>query len=174
MGDSAFERFRSSRDERDFRELYAAHTPYLWAMALRLTGRREGEAEELVQEAWIRAAARCERFRGESSLRSWLGGFLVNCWRERRRELAWEDGELPDDLPAAGSAGAAERIDLERALAELPDGLRAVVLLHDLAGFTHAEIGAQLEIAPGTSKSRLFAARGRLARRLRGIEGERT
>lgn len=170
-GDAALARFLRGRDEASFRALYAAHTPYLWAMALRLTGRREFEAEEIVQEAWIRAIERLERFRGESSLRTWLAGILVNCWRERRRELAWEATELAEDLPANDAARPVEALDLERALAALPDGLRAVVLLHDVAGFTHQEIGERLAIAAGTSKSRLFAARRLLARRLAGAEG---
>jgi RNA polymerase sigma-70 factor (ECF subfamily) len=164
--DVALVRFRRRHDEASFRALYAAHTPYLWALALRLSGRRDAEAEEILQEAWIRAVERLDRFRGESSLRTWLGGILVNCWRERRRELAWEEGELPEELPAREAARPLEALDLERALAALPDGLRAVVLLHDVAGFTHLEIAERLEIAAGTSKSRLFAARRRLAARL--------
>ena len=173
-GDPDLSHFLRWRDEASFRALYATHTPYLWAMALRLTGHLEFEAEEIVQQAWIRAVERLERFRGESSLRTWLGGILVNCWRERRRELAWEAAELPEDLEAKDAQRRPEAVDLERALAALPDGLRAVVLLHDVAGFTHQEIGERLAIAAGTSKSRLFTARRLLARRLAGAEGEST
>jgi RNA polymerase sigma factor (sigma-70 family) len=161
-------RFLAAREEAAFLALYRAATPRLWAFALRLSGGRAGEAEELVQECWVRAVERLERYRGEAALGSWLGGILVNCWRESRRELRWI-GE--DDADGAAHAEPSpgdpvSRLDLESALAVLPDGSRAVLLLHDLEGLTHAEIGERLGIAAGTSKSRLFAARRALQRRL--------
>ena len=167
------ERFRAERDEASFRALYRAATPYLWAFARRLAGGNDAEAEELVQEAWVRAVERVERFRGESTVRSWLGGVLVNCWRERRRGLRREIGSPEngpvlevEPLPESVSA-----IDLERALAALPEDARVVVLLHDLEGLTHVEIAESLGIPVGTSKRRLFDARGELRRRLGGSSG---
>jgi RNA polymerase sigma-70 factor (ECF subfamily) len=159
-------RFLADRDETTFRALYRLATPRLWAFALRLCGGRAEAAEELVQECWSRAITRLDRFRGDSALASWLGGILLNCWREGRRELRWlEPGAEIDagsfEEPVAGDPDA--RIDVEVALARLPDGSRAVLLLHDVEGLTHAEIGARLGIAAGTSKSRLFAARRALA-----------
>ncbi len=156
-------RFLADRSEDAFRALYRAHTPYLYCLALRLAGGREDEAEEAVQEAWIRAAERLASFRWGAALRTWLGGFVVNCCREvvRRRRSAGpvavetERVELP---PVEAS------LDLERAVAALPDGLREVFVLFDLEGYTHEEIGARLGFAAGTSKSRLFHAR----RALRG------
>jgi len=161
-------RFLATRDERAFRDLYRAATPRLWAFALRLAGGRAGEAEELVQECWARAVERLDRFRGDSAFASWLGGILVNCWRESWRELRWiADEEPPGEPPSPGTPpDPASRLDLESALARLPEGSRAVLLLHDVEGMTHAEIGDRLGIAAGTSKSRLFAARRAMARRL--------
>lgn len=175
--DTQLERFRKRRDEASFLALYDAHTGYLWGMARRLTAWRDGEAEEIVQETWLRVVSRLADFRGDSSLRSWLGGILLNCWRERRRELAREQNEPPATPLAALAAptipAVATAIDLERALASLPEGMRAVVVLHDLFGFTHAEIATQLDLAVGTSKSRLFAARRVLAEHLGSPRGTR-
>jgi RNA polymerase sigma-70 factor (ECF subfamily) len=167
----ALRAFRRDRDERSFRELYREATPYLWAFACRLAAGREPEAEELTQETWVRAVERLDAFRGESAFTSWLGGVLLNVWRESRRELRWwSEGEPPERGASAGDDGAAG-LDLERALAELPDGARAVVLMHDLEGLTHEEIGARLGIPAGTSKRRLFEARRRLRGRLRPESG---
>lgn len=169
-------RFLAGRDEAAFRDLYRAATPRLWAFALRLSGGRAGEAEELVQECWTRAVERLARFRGESAFASWLGGILVNCWRESRRELRWladDDVERADEreAPADVDGDPVSRLDLESALVRLPDGSRAVLLLHDLEGLTHDEIGERLGIAAGTSKSRLFAARRALQSHYRRHSG---
>jgi RNA polymerase sigma-70 factor (ECF subfamily) len=159
------ERFLAGRSEEAFRALYRAHTPYLFCLAMRLAGGREDEAEEAVQEAWIRAAERLESFRWGSALRTWLGGFVVNCCREaaRRRRPA---GPVAVPSEPVERPWSEESLDLERAVAALPDGLREVFVLFDLEGHTHEEIGERLGIVPGTSKSRLFHARRALRRLL--------
>lgn len=113
-----------------------------------------------MQDTWLRATARLAEFRGDASLRTWLAGFTINCCRER-----WRRREPP--LPAGGPQPAwsdpvVERLDLERAIAELPDGHREVFVLHDLEGYTHEEIAERLGVVPGTSKSQLSRARGAL------------
>lgn len=166
---SLVRRFVAARDEASFRALYARHAAAMFALALRLSG-SASDGEELLQETWLRAALRLEAFRWESSLRTWLCGIAVNCWRELRRGRA--SAALPEDFvegafrPAPGSAG--ERIDLERALGALPDGYREVVVLHDVEGYTHGEIAEMLGIDPGTSKSQLSRGRGWLRQRLAG------
>ena len=162
-------RYLLRRDEAAFRALYRRHTPALFGFALRLCGGRAGEAEEIVQEAWIRAAGRLESFRWASSLRTWLSGIAVNCWREQTREPR-PDQELPEGDTAAGRplGSPGERIDLARAVGELPGGYRAVLLLHDVEGFTHEEIAKLLGMEPGTSKSQLARARQAMRRRLEG------
>ncbi|MDX1503543.1 MAG: RNA polymerase sigma factor [Thermoanaerobaculia bacterium] len=163
-------RFERRRDDATFRALYRAATPRLWGLALRLTGGRRDEAEELVQEAWIRAVERLGSFARRSSFTTWLCAILVNCHREelRRGARAWRSvepdsvaGEIGGVTPFPGAHRAA-RIDVERALAALPGGYREVMVLHDLYGYTHREIAATLEIAEGTSKSQLARARARL------------
>lgn len=159
------ERFLRDRDEASFRQLYRRHTPVLYLLALRLVGGRVADAEDAVQEAWIRAAEGLARFHGLSSLRTWLCGIVVNRCREAARAaarhghtaLAWD----ASTTHTAGGASAAA-VDVERALAALPDGCREVLVLHDLYGYTHEEVGAMLGIEPGTSKSQLHHARRRL------------
>jgi RNA polymerase sigma-70 factor (ECF subfamily) len=73
--------FIEGRGEAAFRALYRAHTPALYALALRLTGGDQGEAEDLVQESWIRAVRGLSSFRAASALRSWLCGLVLNVGR---------------------------------------------------------------------------------------------
>ena len=76
------ERVMAGGDEAAFRELYRRHSPALYGLLLRLLGGREAEAQDLLQEVWIRAADRLASFRWQSSLRTWLCGIAVNCARE--------------------------------------------------------------------------------------------
>ena len=152
------ERFLRGRSEDAFRALYRAHTPALYALALRLTGGDRGEAEDLVQESWVRALTALRTFRGQSALRSWLCGVLVNVRRGRMR-ADWRIIDAPDAEPLADPASNDDAIDLERAVAALPDGARDVYVLHDVHGYTHREIAELLGIVEGTSKSQLNRAR---------------
>ncbi len=150
--------FLRARGEDAFRALYRAHTPALYALALRLTGGDQGEAEDLVQESWVRAVRALSSFRAQSALRSWLCGFLVNVRRERMR-ADWRTVDAPDAEPIAPTIGPDMALDLERAIGALPDGARNVFVLHDVYGYTHREIGDLLGIVEGTSKSQLTRAR---------------
>ena len=155
------ERFLRGRGEDAFRALYRAHTPALYALALRLTGGDRGEAEDLVQESWVRALTALRTFRAQSALRSWLCGVLVNVRRGRTRS-EWRIVDAPDVEPLADATGPDDAIDLERAIAALPDGARDVYVLHDVHGYTHKEIAELLGIVEGTSKSQLNRARSLL------------
>ena len=147
-------------DEDAFRALYRRHTPGVYQFVLRLVGGNVQEAEDVIQETWMRAARGLEGFRWKSALRSWLTGIALNRVREmarkRKRSLVEVVGEW--EFPAAAS-DPGRRIDLERALELLPPGFRTVLVLHDVEGFTHQEIGDQLGITDGTSKSQLHGAR---------------
>ena len=160
------ERFLDSRSEEAFRDLYAAHSPYLYCLALRLTGGQATESEEILQEAWIRTIRRIERFRWKSALRTWIAGIVINCWRERKKRLQRRSREIEAVTEHVELAAVDKRIDIERCLAELPAGQREVLILFDIQGFSHNEIAELLEIAPGTSKSRLFEARRAMRRQL--------
>jgi RNA polymerase sigma-70 factor (ECF subfamily) len=148
------------RGEEAFRALYRRHTPAILRFASRLAGGRAADAEDIVQTAWIRAAERLERFRWDSSLRTWLIGIALNCHREllrsERRSASADFAEIPAAAPVHREI---PRIDLERAIAQLPDGYREVLILHDVEGYTHEEIGNLMGIHNGTSKSQLCRAR---------------
>jgi RNA polymerase sigma-70 factor (ECF subfamily) len=153
-------RFAVHGDEEAFRLLFRRYTPRLYAVALRLCGGRSDAAEDAVQTAWLRAARRLDGFEWRSSLATWLTGIAINCVREARRRPAPESvaAEVLDRLPAP-LVPVGDRVDLDRAIAALPDGYREVLVLHDVEGFTHEEIATALGIAAGTSKSQLFHAR---------------
>ncbi len=158
------EAFLRDRDEDAFRTLYRRHSPVMYGVVLRLVRGDAGEAEEVLQSAWIRAAERLDTFRWESTLRSWLTGVAVNCFREftrrRKRITPMDPAMLPElEVPPSRVARPIVRIDLERAIDRLPDGYRQVLLLHDVQGYTHREIGEMMGIQDGTSKSQLSRAR---------------
>ena len=150
----------SDGDEAAFRDLYRRYTPRLYLTALRLLGQSEMDAEDAVQETWVRAVREMGKFRWESALGTWLVAIAGNVARDQLRKLRRRDErELsPADEPMI-QLTTGERIDLERAIALLPEGYRTVLVLHDVEGLTHEEIGEALGIAPGTSKSQLFGAR---------------
>lgn len=151
------------RNELAFRTLYRRHTPRLYRFALRLGTGGPADAEELVHETWVRAVLGLPTFAWRSALPTWLAGIAVNCVRERWRPETAALADVPE--PAADDRellGLPDRLDLERAIARLPAGGRAVLVLHDLEGHTHEEIAAMLGVEVGTSKSQLARARQRL------------
>jgi RNA polymerase sigma-70 factor, ECF subfamily len=162
------ERVVRERSEAAFRSLYQRHTPRLYQLALRLAGWREDEAAEILQDSWVRATRKLPEFRWESALSTWLAGIVVNRSREARRERTGGLASLEDlgGEPRAPLPGAEAKLDLERAVASLPAGYRRVLILHDIEGYTHPEIGGLLGVEVGTSKSQLFEARRALRRAL--------
>ena len=159
------EAFVRDESERAFFALYDRHAAAMHALAYRLMGGHEADAADALQEAWTRVLPRLAQFRGESALRTWLCGFVVNCCRERFRGPWFDeivDGEVGEQPPAVSD----QTIDVERALASLAPGYRAVLVLHDVQGYTHREIAQALDIDEGTSKSQLSRGRAALRRRL--------
>lgn len=164
-------------DAEAFTALYDAHVGRLYALCVGMTGSRAA-ADALVQDTFVRAWQRLSTFRGDSAFATWLHRVAVNELLSESRaakrrtlrvaiaaDLGIADGPvalpdaatIPEDTPL--------RLDLEQAIAKLPAGARAVFVLHDIGGYAHAEIAAQLGIAEGTSKAHLFRAR----RLLRGM-----
>jgi RNA polymerase sigma-70 factor (ECF subfamily) len=154
-----------------FEELYKAHAGRLYSLAFRMLG-NAADAEDLLQEIFLSAHRKLESFRGDAALGTWLYRLATNQILDYVRSRAGRAGQLTDGLddaamlPDAGGGRLADRaidrIDLERALGELPDGCRAAFLLHDVEGLEHKEIGQVLGIAEGTSKSQVHKARLRL------------
>ncbi len=155
--------FLRRREEKVFRALYRRHSPALYRLALRFMRGNSRDAEEVMQVTWIRAVENLAGFRWESTLRSWLTGIALNCSREflrrQKRVTISEPAELQDLAGSPMVPQDVSRIDLERAIDHLPDGYREVLILHDIEGYTHQEIGEFLGIESGTSKSQLFRAR---------------
>jgi len=161
--------FLASRSEQAFRRLYRRHASAVYALLLRLTAGDVARAEDCLQDAWLRAIAGLDRFAWRSSLRTWIRGIAINCWREGWREDRRAPLRLVEDIepePGVLSVSPLDGIALERAIADLPDGYRAVLMLHDVEGFTHEEIAEALGIVPGTSKSQLARARAAVRRSL--------
>lgn len=154
-----------------FEALYRQNIGRIYALCLRLAG-DAATAEECAQEAFITAWQKLEDFRGESAFSSWLYRIAVNTvmgsfrrqGRRDRHVRPVEDGEwerIPDDIADTGVG-----MDLEAAIAALPEGARTIFVLHDVEGHRHEEIAAMTGIAVGTSKAQLHRARRLLRERL--------
>ena len=155
-----------------FRKLYDDNVRSLYILALRLTG-SASEADDIVQEAFVRAYQKMDLFAGRSTLSSWLYRICINVGLEhlRRRKGGWE--ELNEQTCGAVEPDQKKlllRRKLDRAIAHLPQGCRLVFVLHDVEGYNHKEIADRLNLAEGTSKSQLFKARALLRKILTGQE----
>ena len=158
-------------DQMAFRDLYRQHAGRVYALCLRLTGDAR-DAEERTQDVFVRLWDKLGSFRGESAFSSWLHRLAVNVvLNERRttgrRERRVTPVEDPGSLEKSrGNQTEGLTIDLERAIAELPDGAREVFVLFDVEGYGHGEIAELVGIAEGTSKAQLFRARRLLREKL--------
>ncbi len=157
-------------DERAFREIYRRHTPRLMGFVWRLFGRTESDAEDVVQETWVRACEGFALFRWESAFSTWLLGIGLNVVRDFLRHNARSKSVQMANPPDPQGPGVPheDRIDLERSIKLLPDGYRLVLVLHDVEGMKHKEIAGKLGISVGTSKSQLSNARKMLRAMLCG------
>lgn len=167
MNESRLIRNAIRGDARAERALFDAHVDRIWRLTCRMTG-DEALAEDLTQEAFVRAFDRLDSFRGDASFGTWLHAVAVSVTlnalpKHRRRgdhESAREDlSDLPAAVPAADPG--LER-DLDRAVASLDDRHRLVFVMHDLEGYTHQEIAAAMGTPVGTAKARLSRARAKL------------
>jgi RNA polymerase sigma-70 factor (ECF subfamily) len=154
-----------------FEEVYRAHSRRLYGVALRMLA-NPADAEDMLQEIFLAAHRKLDSFRGESALGTWLYRLAVNLCLDYLRSKTGRAIQMTDaigDEPTlldSSSRGLAERavtkLDLERALAQLPEGCRTAFVLHDVQGLEHREVGEIMGIAEGTSKSQVHKARLRL------------
>jgi RNA polymerase sigma-70 factor, ECF subfamily len=151
-----------------FEELYRLHAGRVYNLACRLSG-SQSDGEDLLQEIFVLVFRKLESFKGEAALGTWIYRLATNhCLdflRSRDARMRQVTGTLGDEdvtMPAPTRPLRADRIDLERAIARLPDGYRAAFVLHDVEGFEHREVAALLGIAEGTSKSQVHKARLKL------------
>ena len=154
-----------------FEELYRRTVGRVFGLCLRMCGNRS-LAEELTQEAFVRAWQKLPSFRGESAFSTWMHRLTVNVVlghqrstgrREHRETVAGEDWYGDGSSKPQSTAAA---VDLERAVSSLPEGARTVFVLHDVEGYKHSEIADLTGVAVGTSKAQLSRARRLLRKAL--------
>ena len=158
-------------DAEAFEELYRAHAGRLYNLVFRMAGSAD-TADDLLQDVFLHAHRKLGSFRGDSSLGTWLYRLAVNHCLDFLRGRQAKMTRVTDSLdeegasePAAAAPSvptAVSRIDLERAIARLPDGCRTAFVLHDIEGFEHNEVGRLLGVSEGTSKSQVHKARMKL------------
>ena len=167
-------------DTAAFEELMTAHEKQVYGVALRMTGQRE-DAADVTQEVFLAAWKNMCTFRGQGSFAGWLYRLTANACidhlrREKRRRTVpltrlddeEQELELPD--PSPGPEEQAERTErraaLRRAVAQLPEDQRTVLLLRETGGLSYQEIAGTLNIPAGTVKSRIARARLQLREQL--------
>jgi RNA polymerase sigma factor (sigma-70 family) len=158
-------------DVRAFERLYTRFAPCIYGLCLRLTSQREA-AEDCTQESFVAAWRALSRFEFRSRFSTWLQRIAIHIVLARRRGLrAWHEvAEPPAGLPEVADPSAEEApLDLERAIAALPERARHVLVLVGIYGFSHAEAAATLGVAEGTCKAQLHRARSLLVDAL-GLE----
>ena len=156
---------RAQRGDREaFDRLYASTAGRIYAVCLRLCADREA-AERFTQDTFVTAWRRLGTFRGDSAFTSWLHRIAVNevlqdrrATQRREARVMLADEDVIDQ--AVGRAASPDlHVDLERAIALLPAGARAALVLHDVEGYTHQEIADMTGVAAGTVKAQLHRAR---------------
>jgi len=158
-------------DEHAFEALYHAYERRVYLLCVRMTGDLS-EAEDLAQETFLQIFRKISTFRNESAFATWLHRVAVNVVlmhrrRKRLQLVPFEPADLSSEEPVRREYGAEDRtlvglidrIVFQRAIGQLPEGRRAVFVLHDMEGYRHAEIAKFQECSIGNSKSQLFRAR---------------
>ena len=175
-GDAALVAGVQAGDVDAFEALYRQHAARIYSLASRIAGSPD-EGEDLVQEIFLQAYRKLGSFKGDASVGTWLYRLAVNHCLDFVRSRRAKMGRVTDTLDAAGSFEPVSpretplaRLDLERAIEQLPAGCREAFVLHDVEGFDHKEVARLLGIAEGTSKSQVFKAR----MKLRGLLARRT
>jgi RNA polymerase sigma-70 factor, ECF subfamily len=158
-----------------FEALFSSHGARMKSLALNMLG-NVADAEDAVQEAFLRAYRGRAAFRDGSALFTWVTRILINtCYdvgrkRATRRGDTSLDGDVPVDPPASASNHPL-RLALEEAVHQLSPIYREVFLLYEVEGYTHREVAGILSIPEGTSKARLFEARRQLRTAIQGRQG---
>jgi RNA polymerase sigma-70 factor (ECF subfamily) len=169
-------RLAQQGDAAAFERIYRLHQRRVYSLCLRMVG-NAAEAEDLTQEAFLQLFRKIHTFRGESAFSTWLHRLAVNVvlMRLRKKTLAetsLEEQTEPDEEtggprrdvggPDLALSGSIDRVNLERAIAQLPPGYKTVFVLHDVQGYEHNEIAEIMDCSIGNSKSQLHKARMRL------------
>lgn len=149
---------------RSFEALYRLHIGRVFALCFRLAGGNRGAAEELAQDAFVRAWEKLDSFQQNSAFGTWLHRLTVNYvlsekrkWT-RRREMERSTEEIAVEPGRVNAVDGLDQ-DLEAAISKLPERARTVLILHDIEGYQHNEIAELADMAVGTSKAQLHRAR---------------
>jgi RNA polymerase sigma-70 factor (ECF subfamily) len=170
----------AERKRQEFEAEALVHLDALYGLALRLTGGDEARAEDLVQEAVLKAYRAWDRFEAGTNCRAWLMTILrntfINQFRQQKARPAEVDFEQIAERPSSTALFEADPegrifdriIDAKviSAIDELPEEFRVAVVLADIEGLSYQEVSELMDIPVGTVKSRLFRARKRLQERL--------
>jgi RNA polymerase sigma-70 factor (ECF subfamily) len=163
-------------DAAAFERLYQLHSRRVYSLCLRMVG-NTAEAEDLTQEAFLQLFRKIATFRGESAFSTWLHRLAVNVVLMKLRKKSGKETSLeqvtePDEesgtprrdfgAPDLVLSGSIDRVNLQRAVEQLPPGYKSVFVLHDVQGYEHNEIAEMMGCSIGNSKSQLHKARMRL------------
>lgn len=164
-------------DRLAFEQLYRSHCGRIYGLCWRMCGGDKALAEDMVQEAFVRAWSKLDLFRGDSKFGTWLHRLTVNVVLSDRRirvKRLQRERELVDDLERTlvgdRDVFAGLRNDLESAIAGLPERARSVLVLYDIEGYQHKEIAEMTGMAVGSSKAHLHRARKLLQEVLKDTE----
>lgn len=153
-------------DRHAFEQLYRSHCDRIYALCWRMCGGDRSVADDMLQEAFIRAWNKLELFRGDSKFSTWLHRLTVNVILSDKRirvKRLGRETELNEgaerNMVGLQDVTAGLRQDLELAIAELPERARSVLVLYDIEGYQHAEIAEMTGMAIGSSKAQLHRAR---------------
>jgi RNA polymerase sigma-70 factor (ECF subfamily) len=169
-----------------FQALYDKHKRRVYSLCLRMTS-NTAEAEDLAQEAFLQLYRKIGTFRGESAFSTWLHRLSVNVvlMHLRKKSLpvvsldettsGGEEDTPKKDFGAQDLAlsGSIDRLQLQRAVADLPPGYRTIFVLHDVEGYEHNEIANIMGCSIGNSKSQLHKARMKLREMLKRNRAEK-
>ncbi len=175
MSDYDLAQASSKGDMIAFEEVYNRHHRRVYAICLRML-KNSNEAEDLTQDVFIQLHRKIGSFRGDSAFTTWLHRLTVNQvlmhFRKRtvKMEKVTDEGETPVQIVKGsekpGKMPVVDKIALDNAIKELPNGYRNVFVLHDIEGFEHEEVARILGCSVGTSKSQLHKARHKLRKLL--------
>lgn len=174
-------RLASSHDESDliaacrsgsvsaFESLYQMHGSRMKSIAYHMLG-SQSDAEDAVQEAFLKIYRGIQGFSGASSLATWMYRILMNTCRDvgRKRQRSPKETEIGEFEPSPAAPSAPLQFALQQAIERIQDHHRTVFLLFEVEGLSHAEIAGMMEVPVGTSKSWLFEAKKELKRLLMG------
>lgn len=159
-----------------FEEVYNRHHRRVYAICLRML-KNTNEAEDLTQDVFIQLHRKIGSFRGDSAFTTWLHRLTVNQvlmhFRKRtvKFEKTTEEGDAPEQIVRGSERPSkmpvVDKIAIQNAIKELPNGYRNVFVLHDIEGFEHEEVARILGCSVGTSKSQLHKARLKLRKLLK-------